>query len=157
MGNQLWRGHGIDQHPIRALRRLSGAPIDPVRVVGVDEWAKRQGQTILVDPGRHRIVDPPGRRPSVARVPAVCARLRTDLSAVTAAIREPWSQGLVEGFNCKIKRTKRLMYGRGRLTSCATRNSPPALSAAPLPRVRHVLLAKYPTTLSWLKSYARRH
>lgn len=47
--------------------------------------------------------------------------LRTDLPAVTAAIREPWSQGPVEGFNCKIKRTKRLMYGRGSFDLLRTR------------------------------------
>jgi transposase len=33
---------------------------------------------------------------------------------VTAAIALPWSQGPVEGFNQKIKRLKRLMYGRAR-------------------------------------------
>ena len=38
--------------------------------------------------------------------------LRKDLAAVTAAVTEPWSQGRTEGFNHKIKRLKRLMYGR---------------------------------------------
>ena len=50
-------------------------------------------------------------------IPA-CARfvvpLRRDLAAVQAATTEPWSQGLVEGFNHKIKRLKRLGYGRAK-------------------------------------------
>ena len=39
--------------------------------------------------------------------------IRDDEAAVRAGIRGPWSQGMVEGFNNKIKRLKRLMYGRG--------------------------------------------
>ncbi|WP_158246274.1 transposase [Sulfobacillus sp. hq2] len=39
--------------------------------------------------------------------------IREDEAAVRAGIRGPWSQGMVEGFNNKIKRLKRLMYGRG--------------------------------------------
>ena len=41
------------------------------------------------------------------------AGIRDDYAAVLAGIRSLWSQGMVEGFNNKIKRLKRLMYGRG--------------------------------------------
>ena len=36
-----------------------------------------------------------------------------DEAAVRAGIRSPWNQGMVEGFNNKIKRLKRLLYGLG--------------------------------------------
>ena len=39
--------------------------------------------------------------------------IRDDEAAVLAGIRSLWSQGMVEGFNNKIKRLKRIMYGRG--------------------------------------------
>lgn len=39
--------------------------------------------------------------------------IRNDEAAVLVGIRGPWSQGMVEGFNNKIKRLKRIMYGRG--------------------------------------------
>ena len=41
------------------------------------------------------------------------ADIRDDYDAVLAGIHGPWSQGMVEGFNNKIKRLKRMMYGRG--------------------------------------------
>jgi len=37
--------------------------------------------------------------------------LRKDL---TAAVRDPWSQGPTEGSNHQMKRLKRLMYGRAK-------------------------------------------
>jgi len=40
------------------------------------------------------------------------AGLRTDLAAVQAALREPWSSGQVEGTINKLKLLKRQMYGR---------------------------------------------
>jgi len=45
---------------IRALRAAPDPPSNAVRVLGLDEWAKRKGQTYataLVDQERHRIVD----------------------------------------------------------------------------------------------------
>ena len=39
--------------------------------------------------------------------------IRDDEAAVLAGIRSLWSQGMAEGFNNKIKRLKRIMYGRG--------------------------------------------
>lgn len=47
--------------------------------------------------------------------------LRKDLPAVTAAATEPWSQGRTEGFNHRIKREKRLMYGRANFDLLRTR------------------------------------
>jgi len=38
--------------------------------------------------------------------------LRKDLAAVTAAVTVPWSSGVVEGHNTRIKLLKRMMYGR---------------------------------------------
>ena len=43
------------------------------------------------------------------------AGIRDDYEAVLAGIRGPWSQGMVEGLHNKIKRCKRMMYGRGGL------------------------------------------
>lgn len=45
---------------IRALRAAPDPPMPALRVVGVDEWAKRKGDTyatILVDQERHQGVD----------------------------------------------------------------------------------------------------
>lgn len=39
--------------------------------------------------------------------------IREDYAAVLAGIRSLWSQGMVEGLHNKIKRLKRIMYGRG--------------------------------------------
>ena len=44
----------------RALRAVPDPAVGPVRILGVDEWARRKGQTyatILVDHEAHRIVD----------------------------------------------------------------------------------------------------
>lgn len=40
------------------------------------------------------------------------AEMRRDHAAVLAALQEPWSQGPTEGFNHKVKRIKRLLYGQ---------------------------------------------
>jgi transposase len=42
------------------------------------------------------------------------AGIRRDQAAVRAALTTSWSQGPTEGFNHKIKRLKRLMYGRAK-------------------------------------------
>lgn len=47
--------------------------------------------------------------------------LRGDQAAVQAGLTEPWSQGMTEGFNNKIKCLKRLMYGRARFDLLRTR------------------------------------
>ena len=39
-------------------------------------------------------------------------RLRQDLSAVQAAVQQPWSNGSVEGHVGRLKNIKRQMYGR---------------------------------------------
>jgi transposase len=47
-------------HLLRLLRRASPAPDEPVRALGVDDWAKRKGKsygTILVDLERHCPID----------------------------------------------------------------------------------------------------
>ncbi len=51
--------------------------------------------------------------PGIPELVSFAAGLRDDYAAVLAGIRSTWSQGMVEGFNNKIKRLKRLMYGRG--------------------------------------------
>jgi hypothetical protein len=45
---------------LRAIKAVSAAPIPPVRVLGVDDWAWKKGQrygTILVDLERHQVID----------------------------------------------------------------------------------------------------
>jgi transposase len=42
------------------------------------------------------------------------AGLSKDLAAVVAGVTLPWSSGVVEGHNTRIKLIKRMMYGRGR-------------------------------------------
>jgi|SRR5579875_65559 len=64
---------------------------------------------------RPQALEPGLRRADTSGLSAlhhVATSLRRDLAAVTAAVAGPWRQGLTEGFNHKIKRTKRLMYGR---------------------------------------------
>jgi len=71
----------------------------------------------LVKYRRPAALEPWLRRAEASGLPAFArfaASLRRDQAAVTAAIALPWSQGPVEGFNQKIKRLKRLMYGRAR-------------------------------------------
>jgi hypothetical protein len=45
---------------------------------------------------------------------AFAAGLRRDEAAVAAGVTLPWSSGVVEGLNTRIKLVKRQMYGRGR-------------------------------------------
>jgi len=45
---------------------------------------------------------------------AFASGLRRDLRAVVAGVTLPWSSGVVEGHNTRIKLIKRQMYGRGR-------------------------------------------
>ena len=66
---------------------------------------------------RPQALEPWLRRADASGLPAFqhfATSLRRDLAAVTAAVAGPWSQGLTEGFNHKIKRTKRLMDGRAK-------------------------------------------
>ena len=46
---------------------------------------------------------------------ALAASLRRDWAAVTAAVRETWSNGQTEGQVNKLKMLKRQMYGRAGL------------------------------------------
>jgi transposase len=41
------------------------------------------------------------------------AGLRKDLAAVAGGVTLPWSSGVVEGHNSRIKLIKRMMYSRG--------------------------------------------
>jgi transposase len=71
----------------------------------------------LVTYRRPQALEPWLRRAEASGLPAFqhfATSLRRDLAAVTAAVAGPWSQGPTEGFNHKIKRTKRLMYGRAK-------------------------------------------
>jgi len=55
--------------------------------------------------------------------------LKQDLSAVEAAVTEPWSNGPVEGHINRLKTLKRQMYGRGGLQLLLARLLPDNLSA----------------------------
>jgi len=50
--------------------------------------------------------------------------LRLDLAAVENAIREPWSNGQVEGQINRLKTLKRLMYGRAGIALLRARMLP---------------------------------
>ena len=52
--------------------------------------------------------------------------IAADLSAVTAALTEPWSNGQTEGQITKLKLVKRQMYGRARLNLLRARLVVPA-------------------------------
>jgi transposase len=51
---------------------------------------------------------------SIPRLTSFAAGLRRDEAAVIAGLTLPWSSGVVEGHNTRIKLIKRMMYGRGR-------------------------------------------
>jgi transposase/DNA-binding transcriptional regulator YdaS (Cro superfamily) len=71
----------------------------------------------LVKYRRPQALEPWLRRAAASPLPEFqrfAQGLRHDLAAVTAAVQGPWSQGPVEGFNHKIKRLKRVMYGRAK-------------------------------------------
>lgn len=53
-------------------------------------------------------------RSDIPELQSFAKSLRRDLAAVTAGLTEPWSQGLVEGFNNKLKFLKRTMFGRSK-------------------------------------------
>lgn len=47
-------------HVLRVLRAQVRSPLQPIRALGVDDWAKKRGQsygTILVDLDRRQVVD----------------------------------------------------------------------------------------------------
>jgi transposase len=48
----------------------------------------------------------------IAALVSFAAGLRRDAAAVAAGLTLPWSSGLVEGHNTRIKVIKRTMYGR---------------------------------------------
>jgi transposase len=54
--------------------------------------------------------------------------LKQDLSAVEAAVTEPWSNGPVEGHINRLKTLKRQMYGRAGLQLLLARLLPEVLS-----------------------------
>jgi transposase len=56
--------------------------------------------------------------------------LKQDLSAVEAAVTEPWSNGPVEGHINRLKTLKRQMYGRAGLQLLLARLLPDTLSAS---------------------------
>lgn len=69
----------------------------------------------LVTYRRSAALEPWLRRAEASSLPEFqrfAAGIRRDQAAVQAALDTPWSQGPVEGFNHKIKRAKRVMYGR---------------------------------------------
>jgi transposase len=83
---------------LRALRAAPDPPVPDVRVVGVDEWAKRKGQTyatILVDQERHRIVDVlPDDAPDTV---AAWLRAHPTLQIVTRDRDEAFARAIAEG------------------------------------------------------------
>ena len=54
-------------------------------------------------------------RTTLPELRAFAAGVRRDLHAVQNGFREPWSQGMVEGFITKLKLVKRQLYGRAKL------------------------------------------
>ena len=56
--------------------------------------------------------------------------LKQDLSAVEAAVTEPWSNGPVEGHINRLKTLKRQMYGRAGVELLRARLRPSRSSAA---------------------------
>ena len=57
--------------------------------------------------------------------------LRQDLGAVEGAVREPWSNGPVEGHINRLKMLRRQMYGRGSVELLRARLLPMPLAGMP--------------------------
>ena len=58
-------------------------------------------------------------------------KLRQDLGAVEGAVREPWSNGPVEGHINRLKMLRRQMYGRGSVELLRARLLPVPLAGVP--------------------------
>src|SRR5262249_13105225 len=64
------------------------------RPEGLADWLTRAGSAVALE------------------MRGLASSLRQDEAAVTAALREPWSNGPVEGQGNRLKVIKRQMYGR---------------------------------------------
>jgi transposase len=103
----------LDQAETALLDRLCGRCAELARaqelVRGFAELVcHRQGESVLR--GWLQAVATSKLTPLVA----FAAGLSKDLAAVAAGVTLPWSSGVVEGHNTRIKLIKRMMYGRGR-------------------------------------------
>lgn len=115
-----------------------GPASEPPRVIGIDDWAWRKGQrygTMICDLERRQVIDLlPDREPATVEawlrahpgiriigwlneaedsmIASFARGLRSDCAAVTAALREPWSNGQTEGQINRLKTLKRQMYAQ---------------------------------------------
>jgi transposase len=98
--------------PPQTLHALTAALQDPtIR----EAFTLAQLFRTMVKHRRADALEPWLRRAEASGLPEfqrLVAGLRRDFAAVPAALSLPWSQGPTEGLNHKIKRIKRLMYGR---------------------------------------------
>lgn len=66
----------------------------------------------LVRQRRHRRLAKWLNRASESLLASFAEGIKQDLDGVTAALKQPWSNGQTEGQNTKLKLVKRQMYGR---------------------------------------------
>lgn len=105
---------------LRLMRRVKRSVTETPRVLGVDDWAKRKGQsygTILVDLERRQVVDLLPERSSdrltewLQTHPGVEIIVRDRANEYKTEI---WSNGQTEGQVHRLKLVKRQMYGRAK-------------------------------------------
>jgi hypothetical protein len=100
------------------LSKPDAITVARIEAAGPGLAAAREPIERLVDMIRHGRADPFPDRPTEAEtgVPASLARgPRTEIAAVTAALREPWSTGQTEGQIDRLKTLERQISARADL------------------------------------------